>query len=304
MTTLDLSVIILTYNEEQHLVRSILSVRDIAANIYVIDCFSDDRTQEIAKSFGAQVYENRWINHSNQFNWALDILPISTQWILRLDADEVVSDELKQELKTRLQALSGDVSGIYIKRRMVFMDRWICHGDMYPVFMLRLFRTGLGRCEMRWMDEHIKISHGTTILFEHDIVDHNLNNLTWWTAKHNNYATREAVDLLNIRYNFVDYDEVTPDIWGSQAQRKRWLKIKYAHLPLFVRPLLYFVYRYFIKLGFMDGKEGLVYHFLQGFWYRFLVDAKMFEIRKKCGGDKDIIAAMLKNEYGIDISGI
>lgn len=301
MTPLDLSIIILTYNEEQHLERCISSVCDIATNVYVIDCFSTDHTSKIAISLGAQVYENRWVNYATQFNWALDNVPISTKWILRLDADEVVTDELKLELKTRLHSLPDDVSGIHIKRRMFFMDRWIHHGDMYPVFMLRLFRSGIGRCEMRWMDEHIKISHGTTIAFKHDIIDHNLNNLTWWIAKHNGYATREAVDLLNLKHNYIHYDGVASELFGSQAQRKRWLKVRYANLPLFVRPFLYFIYRYVIKLGFLDGKEGLTYHFLQGFWYRFLVDAKLFEIQKKCGSDVDKIVVFLRSEYGIDI---
>lgn len=303
MTPLDLTVIILTYNEERHIERCILSIRQIAKQIAVIDCYSTDRTKEIALSLGAQVYENRWINHAIQFNWALDNVPITTSWILRLDADEVVTDELARELTECLSTIAEDVSGIFVKRRMVFMDRWIRHGDMYPVYMIRLFRTGMGRCEMRWMDEHIKISSGKIITFDHDIIDNNLNNLTWWSAKHNGYATREAVDLLAIRFSLTRIgDEITPNLFGSQAQRKRWLKIRYAALPLFVRPFVYFIYRYVLKLGFLDGKEGLIYHFLQGFWYRFLVDAKLFEIQKKCGSDKDKIAILLKTEYGIDIS--
>jgi len=302
MIPLDLTVIILTYNEELHIERCIRSVRDIAANIYVVDCFSTDRTKEIAYGLGAQVYENPWINYATQFNWALDNLPITTKWVFRLDADEVATNELKRELKERLSVLPDDISGVCVKRRMVFMDKWIRNGDMYPIYMLRLFRNSMGRCEMRWMDEHIIIERGGSVNFEYDIIDHNLNNLGWWIAKHNGYSTREAVDLLNIRYNFIDYDEVVPDLWGTQAQKKRWLKIRYAKLPFFIRPFLYFVYRYVFKRGFLDGKEGLMYHFLQGFWYRFLVDAKLCEILKKGGNDKAKIVSLLKAEYGIDIT--
>ncbi len=302
MNPLDLSVIILTHNEQQHIERCIASVCDFAANIYVIDCYSTDRTREIALSLGAQVYEHTWVNYASQFNWALENIPLTTGWIFRLDADETVTAELKCELLERLLALSADVSGIYVTRRMVFLDRWIRHGAMYPIRMLRLWRRGDGFCEKRWMDEHIKITAGRSESFEHDIVDHNLNNLGWWITKHNSYASREAVDLLNLKYNLIKYDEVAPVFFGTQEQRKRWLKIRYANLPFFVRPLLYFIYRYIFKLGFLDGKEGLIYHFLQGFWYRFLVDAKLFEIHQKCGSDSKKIIELLKTDYGIDIS--
>jgi glycosyltransferase involved in cell wall biosynthesis len=300
-TPLNLSVIILTYNEEQHLQRCIFSVYDIALDIFIIDSFSTDRTQEIACTMGAKVYQNKWVNYATQFNWALDTVPISTKWILRLDADEVITDELKYELQERLPFLPDDVSGIYVKRRMVFMDKWIRHGDMYPVHMLRLWRKGAGFCEKRWMDEHIKITSGNSVSFEYDIVDHNLNNLNWWVNKHNNYASRETVDLLNLKYALIEYDDVNPALFGTQAQRKRWLKIRYANLPFFIRPFIYFIYRYFLKFGLLDGREGLVYHVLQGFWYRFLVDAKLFEIRLKCGNDKIKIIELLYSEYGIKL---
>lgn len=301
MKRVDLSVIILTGNEQQHIERCIASVRDIAARIYVVDCFSTDQTREIATGLGAEVYQNRWVNYATQFNWALENLPLTTEWIFRLDADEVVTDDLKQELQERLPTLPNEVSGIYVKRRMMFLGKWISHGAMHPAYMLRIWRRGSGFCEKRWMDEHIKLIRGESIAFQHDIIDDNLNNLTWWIAKHNDYATREAVDLLNIRYDLIAYDEVTPTLWGTQVQRKRWLKLRYARLPLFVRPVLYFIYRYFFRLGFMDGREGLAYHFLQGFWYRFLVDAKLFDLHRKCGNDRVKIVAQLKDDYGIDI---
>lgn len=150
------------------------------------------------------------------------------------------------------------------------------------------------------MDEHIKLSTGKTKELEHDLVDDNLNDLTWWTTKHNNYATREAVDILNTIYGFKLYDEVVPDFFGSQEQKRRKLKHVYVGLPLFIRPFIYFLYRYFIKLGFLDGKQGLIWHFLQGFWYRFLVDAKIYEIYSEAGKDRDSILIYLKNNMGID----
>jgi len=296
-----ISVLILTYNEELHIARCIESLQSIAKDIFIVDSYSTDKTVDIAESLGAKVYQNKWPgNHAIQFQWGLDNCPIETEWVMKMDSDEYVLPELAEEINAKISVLDDDVSGVYIKRRVYFMDRWIKHGGYYPTWLLRIWRYDKGRMEQRWMDEHIKLSSGKTVQFENDLVDDNKNNLTWWTTKHNNYATREAVDILNILYNFVSYDEVVPNIFGTQEQKKRWLKIRYASLPLFVRPVLYFHWRYFLKLGFLDGKQGLIWHFLQGFWYRFLVDAKIYEIYFRAGKEKKDIVEFLKNEYGIE----
>jgi len=298
----NISVLILTFNEEKHIKRCIESVKPFAKNIFVIDSYSTDNTVEIAKSLGAKVYQHKWPNnHAIQFNWGLDNCPIDTEWVMKMDADEYVLPELAEEIKNKLPKLDKNINGIYIKRRVKFLGRWIKYGGYYPIWLLRIWKYKEGRMEERWMDEHIKLNNPKTVNFENDIVDENLNNLTWWTNKHNNYATREAIDLLNYIYNFKKYDEVEPDFFGTQEQRKRWLKVKYAKMPLFTRPFLYFIYRYFIKLGFLDGKEGLIWHFLQGGWYRFLVDAKIYEIYKKAGKNKENILKFMKNEYGIEL---
>ena len=294
----DISVIILTYNEEIHIERAIRSVLPFAKDVFVIDSFSTDKTVDIAKSLGAKVLQNTFINYSTQFNWALQNADIKTEWIMRLDADEFVTDELQQEIIEKLPKLSENITGIYVKRRVYFMGKWIKYSGYYPTWLLRIWRKGKGYCEKRWMDEHIKITDGKVVFFENDITDWNLKPLTWWINKHNGYATREAIDMLNLKYKFFKYDEIEPNLFGTQEQRKRWLKIKYTELPLFVRPFLYYVYRYFIRLGFLDGKEGLIWHFLQGFWYRFLVDAKIYEIEKKAKEEnipiKNIIEEFLK----------
>lgn len=220
---------------------------------------------------------------------------------MRMDADEYVMPELATEIKNRLGTLPADVSGIYVKRRVMFMNRWMKHGAYYPIWLLRLWRNGQGICEETWMDEHIKLSTGRSIQFEHDIVDHNLNNLTWWTQKHNLYAIREVIDILNIRYNFDQSIRVEPKLFGTQEQRKRYLKLRYASLPLFTRPVVYFLYRYILRLGIIDGRPGLMWHFLQGLWYRFLVDAKLYEVYHRVGTDKQAIIEFFKTEYGKDL---
>ena len=296
-----ISVLILTLNEELHIERCIRSLLPFSEEIFIIDSYSTDKTVEIAESLGVKVYQNRWPgNHAAQFQWGLENCLIETEWVMKMDSDEYVLPELSDEINAKMRMIDDDVSGIYIKRRVYFMERWIKHGGYYPTWLLRIWKFSKGEMEQRWMDEHIKLSSGKSIQFEHDLVDDNKNNLTWWTQKHNDYATREAVDLLNIIYGFKKYDEVRPDLMGTQEQRKRWLKIRYASLPLFLRPVLYFTLRYFFQLGFLDGKPGLVWHFLQGGWYRFLVDAKINEIYFKAGKDKDEILKLLKKEYKIE----
>lgn len=299
---MNLSILILTFNEEQHIERCIKSLQIFSEEIFIIDSFSTDKTVEIAESLGARVFQNKWPgNHAIQFQWGLDNCPIETEWIMKMDADEYVLPELATEIQEKLDSIEDGVSGIYIKRRVYFMDKWIKHGDYYPIWLLRIWRFNKGQMEQRWMDEHIKLSEGVTIRFENDLVDDNINNLTWWTEKHNNYATREAVDILNILHGFICYDEVEPELLGTQEQRKRWLKIRYASLPLFVRPFLYFNWRYFIKLGFLDGKQGLIWHFLQGFWYRFLVDAKIYQMKKIAKDGNKTLKQVIKQDFGIDL---
>lgn len=274
-----LTVVILTYNEERHIARAIGSVHGIAQRIVVVDSGSQDRTAEIAREHGAEVLSNPWRNHATQFNWALDQLQGSADWVLRLDADEIVSPELATQIVAGMASAAANIEGFTVGRRMCFLGRPIRYGGLFPMAILRLFRHGKGRCENRWMDEHIKVS-GDTAALSGELLDDNLNPLGWWIEKHNGYASREVVDMLNKEYRFFPIDTVA-GLDQGQAGVKRWLKEKiYARLPGGLRAFLYFCYRYFLRLGFLDGREGLAFHVLQGFWYRFLVDAKLFEVRQ------------------------
>ncbi|WP_421830100.1 glycosyltransferase family 2 protein [Larkinella sp.] len=296
-----IAVIILTHNEEKHIGRCIASLLPFTKQIFIVDSFSTDQTVEIARAMGAVVVQNPWVNYATQFNYGIRHIPFQTTWLMRMDADEYVLPELATEINTRLTTLPDDVSGIYVKRRVMFMNRWMRHGDYYPIWLLRIWRSGQGICEESWMDEHIKLSTGRSIQFSHDLVDHNLNNLTWWTQKHNLYAIREVIDILNIRFNFDQSIRVEPKFFGTQEQRKRYLKQRYASLPLFTRPVVYFLYRYIVRLGVLDGRPGLMWHFLQGLWYRFLVDAKLYEVFHRVGTDKQAIIDFFRTEYGKDL---
>ena len=302
----DVSVIILTRNEEKHIARCLQSLQLFTGKIFIVDSFSTDRTVDIARSMGAIVVQNPWVNYATQFNFGIANTPFRTTWLMRMDADEYVLPELAAEINERLPTLPADVAGVYVKRRVMFFNRWMRHGGFYPIWLLRLWRRGQGICEETWMDEHIKVSAVDTrpiktVQFQQDLVDHNLNNLTWWTQKHNNYAIHEVIDLLNIKYNFDETQRVEPKLLGSQEQRTRYFKIQYASLPLFTRPFLYFLYRYIIRMGFLDGRRGLIWHFLQAGWYRFIVDAKIFEVYYHAGRDKQAIINYFQTEYGKDL---
>lgn len=300
---LDLSVIILTYNEELHIRRCLDNVADIAKDIFIIDSYSTDRTLEIAKEYATvHVLQNKWENnYAKQFNWGLQNADIHTEWVLRLDADEYLLPELKDELQAKLPNLPSSVSGIIVNRRHIFMDKWMKRG-IYPVKLLRFFRYGVGFCEQRLMDEHIQLRKGESVEFEHDFCDHNLNNLSWFCHKHVDYAIREAVDLLDIEFDLTGAADTDEEKGISQqAKDKRMKKHKYARQPLFGRSFAYFCYRYFLKGAILDGKVGFIWTFMQGWWYRTLVDAKVYEIKKHCGNDKEKIRNYLSNNYNISL---
>jgi glycosyltransferase involved in cell wall biosynthesis len=291
---IDLSVIILTFNEELHIRRCIENVLPIAKEIFLVDSFSCDKTVEIAITLGAKIYQNKFINQALQFNWGLNHLPIQTRWVLRLDADEYLTNELIEEIKEKLPTVNNDITGIILQREQYCFGKWV-----HPLKLLRIFEYGKGTCEQRWMDEHIQLSSGGMIEFEHKFFDHNLNTFGWWIQKHNGYSIREAIDLLDIELNLLDKDNSEINI-GKEAVEKRKKKLKYARSPLFFRSFLYFIYRYIFKLGFTKGKAGFIWHFFQGWWYRTLVDTKIYEIKQACGNNKEKIIAYIKVNYGID----
>ena len=257
-----ISVIILTYNEELNIENCLKSVVGLADEIFIVDSYSTDGTTRIAKRYGAKIIQHPFENQAQQFNWALDNLEIKNDWILRLDADEYLTRELKNEITEKLENTPSNISGYYIKRRVYFMGRWIKHGGYYPTWLLRLFRNGKGRSEERKMGEHIGLLEGKAKKLKNDFIDDNKNDLEDWINKHNNYSSREAKEILS----------------GNYGRGKKKI---YYQLPLFCRAFLYFIYRYFIRFGFLDGKEGLIFHFLHAFWYRFLIDAKIYEQKLK-----------------------
>lgn len=277
-----LSVLILTGTEEKNIAKCLASLAPLGVRVHIVDSMSTDRTVEIAESLGARVKHRPWTTYADQLNWGLEHCGIDSEWIMRMDADEEVTPGLVGALKRFLEDPPRDVTGVYVRRRVYFMGRWIRHGGYYPTWLLRVFRNGRGRCEALAMDEHIVVDSGRTIRLHEDIIDKNNKDLTFWTDKHNRYASREVQDILDKQPSPEETRgvRVKASLVGQQDATRRWAKDRlYLRMPLFVRPFLYFCYRYFLRLGFLDGTQGLVFHFLQGFWYRFLVDAKLYEHR-------------------------
>ncbi len=296
-----LVVIILTLNEQMHIKRCIESVRSIASEVFIIDCFSDDGTVKEAKAAGATVLQHKWINHSDQFNWALSQLPKDTDWVLRLDADETLQDALVTEINTSLPFMSEAISGVSLPRRITFQGKLLRFGGIFPAHIIRLFRYGRGKCEDRWMDEHI-IVDGDIIGFKNGIIDDNLKPIGWWIDKHNGYASKEALEILNSRWNFLKKDESRNLRHVKQAFLKRLIKnTVYSRVPFGVRAFIYFLYRYFIRLGFLDGRSGFAFHFLQGFWYRYLVDLKVNEVERLVRDGEYVLESAIVEVLGVKL---
>lgn len=275
------SVIILTYNEEKNIGACLDSLKPLNADIYIVDSGSADKTLDICRNYTSNIFHHPFDNYGAQRNWALNNLPIASNWVLNMDADHRVTPELAEELTEIFsKQINPGINGFLVSRRTMFMGKWIKHGGHYPTYHAILFRKEFGQCEDKLYDQHFKVT-GKTQLMKGDMIDIITDSLTTFIARHNHWATLEA------RYHFdeLNKDEANEGVvkakfWGNPIERRRYIKKRYESFPLFARPVIYYLIRYFIRLGFLDGPEGLIFHFLQGFWFRFLIDAKIYELNK------------------------
>jgi glycosyltransferase involved in cell wall biosynthesis len=287
---LPVSVIVLTHDEEKNIEACLQSVISWAGEVFVVDSGSTDRTVEIAQRFTTKIVVHPFENYSRQRNWAQDNLPLAFDWVFHVDADERVAPELARSLGALFH--DGDpvgVDGLLMSRRTVFLGRPILHGGHYPAYHLRLFRRTLGRCEDRLYDQHFLVQ-GATRQITGDLVDVITSDLTVWLIRHANWGAAEAEETA--RNGETSAGGVYARPTGTPIERRRWLKKSvYGRAPLLLRAFGYFVYRYVFRLGFLDGKEGLIFHFLQGCCFRFYVDAKIYEARQQAAKDRQPIAA-------------
>ncbi len=297
---LPITAIILTKNEMRNLPACLESVKGRVASIVVVDSGSTDGTIELAKTAGATVLHRPWTSYGDQFQWALDNAPISTPWVLCVDADERWTAEGFEVLARTIH--EPGVDGVNVRMRIYFMGRFLRHGGLYPNLFLRVFRREVARMEQRWMDPHVTVA-GKVVSPGIDVIEANYDrqaNIGIWTTKHNTFSTFEAVDTIVRRWRLREVPS-SGSLRGDSTQRRRWLKEHvYLRAPLFVRPFLYFAYRYFLKLGFLDGIPGFVFHVLQGFWYRFLVDVKVWQMESLARVSGRSIGEVIKDSYGIE----
>lgn len=266
----DITAIILTKNEEINIRDCIASICNTVKRIIVIDSFSSDQTVEIAKKYGAEIIQHEFVTHAKQYKYAVESSNITTKWILRIDADERLTPDSAQELERLCnENTDSDVTGIVVRFKKNFLGKDLYHGGVYPWKKLICYKTGMGDIEDRAMDEHIVVFSGRVIELKNDSLHFDFKSLEVWTSKHNWYSSKEAAD-----YN----SSINTGKEDNYRNLKTWIKMKiYYKLPIGMRAHLYYLYRYYIKLGFLDGREGKIYAFLQAYWYRYLVDAKIYE---------------------------
>jgi len=276
-----LSVIILTLDEEANLPLALASLRGLDAEVFVVDSGSTDRTVQIARAAGCQIALHPFENYAVQRNWAFDHLPIRTPWTLCLDADERLTPELVDEIRQTVSRHDSPYDGYMLRKRTIFMGRWLRHGGQYPAHHLRLFRTGRGRCEARLYDQHFVVD-GRVGRLSNDYIDVITSDLGTFIGRHNRWAELEAAEILGRSSGAATPGPaVAPVLTGTAIERRRFLRTRvYQRFPLFLRPFLFWFYGYVLRLGFLDGVEGLVFHTLQRFWFRFLIDARIWERRR------------------------
>ena len=302
---LDLTAVIIAFNEELHIGRCIERLRGLAVRVVVIDSFSTDATVQIARELGAEVIQHAFLNHAAQFNWGVEAADISTDWILRIDADEYLDGEGARSLRAALTSATSRVSAFAMRRGVVFQEKRIRFGGISQVFLTRVWRTGRAKVEARWMDEQVLVSSGDTVRLDRGaIIDENLNDIGWWTAKHNGYTTRQMIQSMLSeldRADLIDFKQLNQDVRRKRILRERL----YTPAPLFLRAFAYFFYRYFFGLGFLDGRAGLLFHFFQGLWNFFLVDVKIYEARQiVAAGGEAAFKRWVSDVYDIELTEI
>lgn len=274
---LNLAVVILTFNEELNLEKCLRSVVPLQCPIYIIDSYSTDKTEEIAKKYNAIFIQNKFNTHTLQWKFALEAIDNSIDWVLGLDADQTLSNELQIEIIELFKNKNElPFNGYYIQRNNYFLGKWIRYGGYQNRYLLKLFkRDKVYLDESELMDHHFYVSGNTTKL-QNDLDENNLKeNLEFWKNKHHKYAELQAKE---------EYEKLLTNkgrLLGNQDERRLYLKSLWNRMPLFIRPLIYFIYRYIFLLGFLDGRIGSKFHYLQAYWYRRKVDENIYHLRVK-----------------------
>ena len=278
----EFSFIILTYNEEVHLPRLLDSIGGFNAAIYILDSGSTDGTLTIAEKYNATVLQHKFENHPRQWDFALKNFSVNTPWVVCLDADQVVTPQLGQRLTGFKDADHRDINGIYFIRKNFFKGKWIKHGGYFPFYLLKMIRYSVAYSDLNENMDHRFIVPGKTIIWKDGyILEENLkeNNISFWIEKHNRYSTLLAEEEVE-RMEQLRSQTIKPRFWGTPDERTARFKQLWWKMPRYSRPLVYFLYRMVFQLGILDGRTGIVFHFLQAYWFRLVVDIKIDEVLK------------------------
>ena len=271
-----------------HLGRLLGSIGDLDAPIFILDSGSTDGTISIGKQYGAIFLQHKFENHPKQWDYALNNAPVATPWVICLDADQTVTPELKKLLIEFKDEDHTDINGIYFNRKNYFKGRWIKHGGYYPFYLLKMFRYGIGYSDTNENMDHRFIVPGKLAIWKKGIItEENLkeNNIRFWIEKHNRYSDLVAQEEVE-RMALLRTQTIKPRFWGSPDERTAWRKQIWWRMPRYVRPTIYFTQRFIFQLGILDGRTGIIFHFLQGFWFRLIVDIKIDEIIKQQNHEK------------------
>jgi len=295
MNSCDVSVYIPTYNESLHVERAVSSALKITPHVYVIDSSSTDDTVSKAEELGAKVFQYDWsstANFAKKLNWALRNVPFETTWLIRLDADEYFLDETISKLREKLHSIPSHINAVSLNRRYIFLGKWIKRG-FYPQPCLRITRFGCAEYDDTWLDEYVNVPVEQTSHFPCDIVDESLIGINRWVEKHMHYANLQVIEHIRSTINTEQLGH-----FGELKSRRYTF---YNRLPIFLRPAIYFGYRYFFRFGFLDGSRGFIYAFLQSWWFRLVIDIKLYEINSACGDDVNKKKAYVKKYFDVEL---
>lgn len=269
----DITAIILTKNEEMNIVECINTIKNWVTRIVVVDSGSTDKTVELAQKAGAEIFYHKWKHYADQFNWALENVGITTKWVYRIDADERVPKELAKEIIDECKRHNNDnINGFLMNHKLFFLGKYLKHGGS-NLQKITVFKYGLGKFENRAMGEHIILKEGTTLILKNYCLHYDCKNLNSYIDKHNSYATREVCDYYERKSRLSEQAK----LYELAENTKKLRDGLYYRLPKFLRAKLYYWYRYYGQLGFLDGTPGRIYCFIQAYMYRYIIDAKIYE---------------------------
>ena len=272
----DVTCIILTRNEEKNIGECLDSIQGFARRAVVVDCGSTDGTVDIARAKGAEVVFHEFSYYAAQMNWAIDNLNIDTEWVLRLDADERMTPEaIAESVPIMHMPAAEGVNGITMEATYFFLGKPILHGLRKKRKMM-FWRNGIGRMEDRHRDPYSVLTEGKNVSLKSRFLHYDFKDLSSYIRRYNWYAGREMLDYLEGRKLANAAGQLDRHL---EAQRRKKFGIYYK-APRFIRCWLWFIYNYIFRLGFLDGREGFLYHYFECMWYRMLVDARIFEYEK------------------------